>query len=314
MAQFDFFGMGAALGTAVLWAVSSICFSIGGKRVGSIVVNRIRLLFAVVWLMITHVIVVGTILPLNASPDRWLWFSLSGIVGLAIGDAFLFEAYVLIGPRITTLFMASVPVVSAFIGWIFYHEELQSMEILGILVTVVGIFLVVLDGSGNEENKNKSRHYLAGVLCGLGAAMGQAVGMALAKNGLTDQFSPLSGTLIRMVAAMFALWLLTAFTGKIKATIHEVSLDWKALAAIILGSIVGPFLGVWLSLIATQSEYLGIVATLMALTPVFVLPMVYFIFHEKVTHRAVMGTIIALIGVSVLMLTQAGFFKALFHI
>jgi drug/metabolite transporter (DMT)-like permease len=314
MVQFDFVGMGAALGTAFLWALSSICFSIGGKRVGSIVVNRMRLLFAVIWLMITHLWMLGSIIPVNASPERWFWFGLSGIVGLAIGDAFLFAAYVLIGPRITTLFMASVPVVSAFIGWFFFHEELKILEILGILVTVGGIFLVVMDGSGNEENKTDRRHYLSGVLCGVCAALCQAIGMALAKNGLTEHFSALSGTLIRMIAAMFALWLLTAITGKMRSTIHEVSLDWRALLAIIMGSIVGPFLGVWLSLIATQAEFLGIVATLMALTPIFVLPIVFFIFHEKVTRRAVGGTLIALMGVSILMLAQAGFFKVLFNI
>jgi len=314
MIQLDFIGMGAALATAVFWALSSIFFSIGGKRVGSVAVNRIRLMFAVVWLMITHTLVMGSVLPVHAGVERWTWFSLSGIVGLAIGDAFLFQAYVLIGPRITTLFMASVPVLSAFMGWIFYHEILNPLEILGIAVTLGGIFLVVLDGHNSDENGPTRRHYIIGLICGMGAATGQAVGMALAKNGLVDQFSPLSGTLIRMVSAMAVIWLIALVTGKARSTLHQVSLDRRALAAIVIGSIVGPFLGVWCSLIATQSEMLGIVSTLMGLTPIFVLPIVYFVFKEKVSRRAVVGTVIALLGVSVLMLSQAGFFNAVFKI
>jgi len=314
MIQLDYVGLGAALATAIFWALSSICFSIGGKRVGSLVVNRIRLLFAVVWLMITHVMVIGSVLPVHAGSERWMWFSLSGIVGLAIGDAFLFQAYVMIGPRITTLFMASVPVLSAFMGWVFYHEVLNPLEIVGIAVTVGGIFLVVLDGGNSDENGPSRRHYIIGLICGMGAATGQAVGMALAKNGLMNQFSPLSGTLIRMVSAMAVIWLLTLVTGKVRSTLHDVSLDRRALIAIIAGSIVGPFLGVWCSLIATQSEMLGIVSTLMGLTPIFVLPIVYFVFKEKVTKRAVLGTVIALVGVSLLMLAQAGFFSAIFKI
>ena len=313
MIRFDIVGMGAALATAVFWAISSICFSIGGKRVGSLVVNRIRLVFAVVWLIITHIIVMGSILPAHASSDRWVWFSLSGIVGLAIGDAFLFQAYVMIGPRITTLFMASVPVLSVFMGWVFYHEVLQPLDLLGIVVTLGGIFLVVLDGRNGDESGPDRRHYIIGLICGLGAATGQAVGMALAKNGLMDNFSPLSGTLMRMISAMAAIWLLTLITGKARSTLHDVSLDRRALLAIIIGSIVGPFLGVWCSLIATQSEMLGIVSTLMGLTPIFVLPIVYFVFKEHVTRRAVVGTCIALLGVSVLMLSQAGFFAAIFR-
>ncbi|MCE1253682.1 MAG: DMT family transporter [Anaerolineae bacterium] len=313
MVQFDYVGMFAALATAFLWALSSIFFSIGGKRVGSLVVNRIRLMFAVLWLLITHTILLGTPVPLNASPERWMWFSLSGIVGLAIGDAFLFQAYVLIGPRITTLFMASVPVISAFLGWIFFNEVLAPLEILGIAVTVGGIFLVVMDGnSDNQEKEGASKNYLKGVLFGMGAATGQAVGMALAKNGLTDGFPSLSGTLMRMIAAMAVIWLVTLFVGKARYSLHAVSVDRRALVAIMMGSIVGPFLGVWCSLIATQSEVLGIASTLIAMTPIFVLPIVYFVFKEKVTRRAVFGTVVALLGASILMLAKAGFFAALF--
>ena len=171
MIQLDYIGMGAALATAFLWALCSIFFSIGGKRVGSLAVNRIRLMFAVVWLLMTHSILMGAPLPTQTSPDRWMWFSLSGIVGLAIGDAFLFQAYVMIGPRITTLFMASVPVLSAFMGWVFYHEVLAPLDMLGIFVTVAGIFLVVMDGSNNGESGGVNRrHYLIGVICGLGGA------------------------------------------------------------------------------------------------------------------------------------------------
>ena len=310
----NYAGMGAALATAFLWALSSIFFSIAGKRLGSIAVNRIRLMFAVLWLIITHTLLLGTPVPVNASPERWMWFSLSGIVGLAIGDAFLFQAYVLIGPRITTLFMASVPVISSILGWFFYRETLNPLEILGIAVTVGGILLVVMDGNKSEVAANNPRNYTIGLICGMSAAIGQAVGMALAKNGLVDNFPSLSGTLMRMIAAMAVVWVLTLFAGKARVTMREASLDRRALLAIILGSIVGPFLGVWCSLIATQAEVLGIASTLMSLTPIFVLPIVFFVFKEKVTRRAVFGTIVALVGTTILMLTQAGFFSALFHV
>jgi drug/metabolite transporter (DMT)-like permease len=102
------------------------------------------------------------------------------------------------------------------------------------------------------------------------------------------------------------VWVVALFTGKVRSSIRVVSVDPRALLAIALGSIAGPFLGVWLSLIATQSALLGIVSTLMALTPIFVLPMMHFIFKEKVTRFAVFGTIVALVGVALLMFGQAG--------
>lgn len=310
MDHMNYIGMGAALLTSILWAMSSIFFSIGGKHLGSVTVNRIRLMFAVLWLLLTHWIVYGAPVPLNASPERWMWFALSGIVGLAIGDAFLFQAYVLIGPRITTLFMASVPVISTLIGLIFFKEMPAGLEWLGIAVTLGGTFLVLMDGQNQFKADEKRKTFLVGVGCGIMAAIGQATGMALAKNGLTDQFPSLSGTLMRMISAMLVIWLLAIIQRKGLATLHEASLNKKGLLAIIAGSIVGPFLGVWCSLIATQSEMLGIASTLTSLTPIFVLPFVHFIFKEKVSRRAVFGTIIALLGTAILILTRAGFFGA----
>ncbi len=103
----------ASLATAVCWTGSATFFSIASRRLGSIVLNRTRLLLAVVFLLITHTLVLGTPLPLDAAPDRWLWLGLSGVVGLAIGDAMLFQAYVLIGPRLGMLMMSTAPVMSA---------------------------------------------------------------------------------------------------------------------------------------------------------------------------------------------------------
>jgi drug/metabolite transporter (DMT)-like permease len=310
MDQSSYIGMGAALATSVLWAMSSIFFSIAGKRLGSLIVNRIRLMFAVLWLLITHFIVYGTLVPVNAGLDRWMWFALSGVVGLAIGDAFLFQAYVLIGPRITTLLMASSPVISTILGLIFFREIPTFLELLGITVTIGGTFLVILDGrqNGTHAIEEKHHNYILGVGLGFGAAVCQSVGLALAKNGLTDQFPSLSGTLMRMISAMLAIWLISLLTGSAGSTLRETGRNQKGLLAIMGGSIVGPFLGVWCSLIAAQSELLGIASTLMALSPVFVLPFVYFVFKERVSRLAVIGTFIALSGTTLLMLASSGFF------
>jgi drug/metabolite transporter (DMT)-like permease len=309
MDSMNYTGMAAALVTSILWAMSSIFFSIGGKHLGSIIVNRIRLMFAVAWLLIMHTILYGTPVPLDAGFNRWMWFGLSGIVGLAIGDAFLFQGYVLVGPRITTLFMATVPVISTFFGLVFFHENLHLLEWAGILITLLGIGIVVLDGKKGATEPVHNRNYLLGIGCGIGAAVGQATGMALAKNGLAGDFPSLSGTLMRMISAFVVIWLIALFTGKARSTLQSTSLQPRGLIAIIMGSIVGPFLGVWTSMIATQSELLGISATLMSLTPVFVLPFVYFLFKERVSKKAVGGTVVALLGTSLLLLARAGLFS-----
>ena len=105
-------GQLAALGTAFCWSFTAIFFSYSGRLVGSSVVNRSRLVFAMLFISISHLILVGTVFPFEAEPYRWGWLALSSILGLVLGDTFLFRAYVLVGPRLSMLMMSTVPILS----------------------------------------------------------------------------------------------------------------------------------------------------------------------------------------------------------
>ena len=63
-------GESAALATAFCWAFTSIFFTIGGTRVGSAVVNRIRLVLAVLFLCVTHFLLEGHFVPVHAEASR----------------------------------------------------------------------------------------------------------------------------------------------------------------------------------------------------------------------------------------------------
>jgi drug/metabolite transporter (DMT)-like permease len=294
----------AALLTALCWGLSSIFFTATSREAGPVPVNRMRLLFAVPLLLITHVILTGQWLPLQAEPSRWLWFSLSGIVGLVIGDTLLFVCYSLIGNRLGTLLMASVPVMSSLAAFLFLGEKLDPLSLLGISICVIGIALVVLErtnGNGNGKPRDNRRFWL-GISAGLGGAMGQAVGLVLAKQGLMGDFPAISGTLIRMLAAMLFIWIIALFMGQIRQTFQKVFSSFKLVRNIFAGSLVGPFIGVWLSQIAIQNTSVGVASTLMSLTPVFMLPVAKWYYKENVSWRAVIGTLIALAGVAIIFL------------
>jgi drug/metabolite transporter (DMT)-like permease len=74
------------------------------------------------------------------------------------------------------------------------------------------------------------------------------------------------------------------------------------MAAVTAGSVVGPFLGIWLSLVAIERTQVGIASTLMALPPVLLIPISYVVYRERVTPRALIGTMVAFLGVAVLFL------------
>lgn len=297
----------AALLTAMCYATSSVFFTLAGKKYGPLVSNRLRLVIAILLLGITHWIILGSPIPINAGLQRWLWLGASGIVGLAIGDLFLFQAYVIIGPRMGLLFLSLAPAIASVLAWLILGEKLSLGNIIGIIITLAGISWVVLESNGNHTGKEvgtmlQQKNYLKGVFSGLGAATGQALGVVLAKNGLSDNFSPISANVIRMTAAFLALWLVTIIQRQVISTVQQANKQRSGMSYLLVGAIFGPLLGVSLSLFAIQKTSIGIASTLIALPPIFLLPIGYFFFKERITWGAVLGTVTAIVGVGLLFL------------
>lgn len=288
----------AALATSGFWAITSVLFTLAGRRVGSMVVNRTRLVIGVVLIGFAHLLTQGTLFPWDVEPERWMWLSLSGVIGLVLGDAALFQSFVMIGPRISMLLMALVPVLSTFLAWLFLGETLHLMQLLAIMITVAGVGWVVM-GRRGEGEKERDKSYFIGVLAGLGGALGQAVGLITAKKGLIGDFPALSGVMVRIVAAACVMWILTFMAGRVKITVSSLQ-DRRALLWIAAASVTGPFLGVWMSMLAIDLAPVGIASALMALAPVLLLPVDRFLFKKRVGLQAVAGTFMAILGVSLI--------------
>jgi len=295
-----YLGEFAAIITSATFAMNSAIFTLAGREVGSGVVNRLRLIVASLMLMAAQWIFLGAPWPVGVELDRWVWLGLSGIVGLVVGDAFLFQAFVLVGARISMLMMSLAPILAAFTAWVFLGEALTLWQIMGIFITLIGVMWVILEK--NHIQGRQKENYLRGVLFGLGGATGQALGLVLAKNGLDGSFSPLSGNFIRMFTAMIVIWLITIIQKKSRTTIQLIINNPPARWKIIGGAFLGPVLGVSLSLFSLQHTSIGVASTLMALTPVFILPIDYFYFKERFGWGTIAGTVIAMLGVAVLFL------------
>jgi drug/metabolite transporter (DMT)-like permease len=267
---------------------------------GSQVTNRMRLTFALIYLVIINVVLFREPLPFSAEGSRWLWLGLSGIIGLSLGDAFLFQALVSVGPRLGTLLLSLAPIFGSIIAWIFFGEILTALQITGIILALAGIAWVV---TSHEEPPNTPHgHTQRVVIFGVLAGLGQAVGLVLSKQGMFGEFSPFQANAIRMLAAVIFTWGWTAFDGKIGATFTTLRGKSHVLRLLALGALVGPLLGVSASLLAVQHAEIGVASTLMALPPVVILPISYFAFKEKIGWQAILGTLLAIAGVAVLFL------------
>jgi drug/metabolite transporter (DMT)-like permease len=292
----------AALGTAISFSFGSVLFTFAGRRLGSPLVNRVRLLVALLMIMLMHLIATGQLLPLNAAPERWFWLGLSGLIGFVLGDAALFQGFVMVGPRLSMLMMALAPVIATVLGWAFLGEILSEIELLGIALTVSGIIWVVLERSPTQQADIPTRTFLIGLMFAFGGAVGQATGLVTSSIGLRGDFLALSGNVIRLSTATLAIWTFTALQFRVLSSFHSLRSDLNAVTMLIGGSLTGPVIGVWLSLIAVQLAPVGIASTIMSLTPTFLLPISYVVFHEQITQRIVLGTVIAFAGTALLFL------------
>lgn len=289
----------AALGTAVCWTVTSIAFQTAGRRVGSLAVNLIRLVLALGLLAAWGAVVHGRPLPTDAGGHQWLWLSLSGLVGFTFGDLCLFRALVVIGARLSMLLMALVPPLTALTGWLVLGEQLSALDGCGMALTIAGVAWVVAERAP-DTTAVRDRLSLPGILLGLGGAAGQAVGLVLSKHGMQG-YDPFAATQIRVLAgaAGFAvLFVAIRWWGNVAAALR----DSRAMAALSVGAVFGPFLGVSLSLVAVRHAASGVAATIMSLVPVLILVPSVLLFHERVSLRAVLGSAVAVGGSALLFL------------
>ena len=297
-----FIGELAALATSLFFSIGPTFFTLAGQRVGSVVVNRTRLVVALVYLLATHWILYGSPLPLDANPDRWFWLGLSGLIGFVLGDAALFQAFITLGTRLTLLVFAVNPVIAAILAWIFLDEALTTTQILGMAITLAGIGWVMLERNNPSKQSMAPKAYAFGIFLAFLGALGQASGAVTAKLGLYGDFPALSGQIIRVSIATVIIWLMTFVQGKARQNITALKEQPKAFQHILLASFLGPFLGVFFSLVAIQNAEIGIASTLMSLQPVILIPIGVYFFKEKITWQAVAGTVIALIGVAIIFL------------
>jgi drug/metabolite transporter (DMT)-like permease len=294
-----FIGEIAALFTSFCWSLSAVGFSKSTDKVGSMVTNRVRVFIAMLMLILINTVLYRQPIPLHAGVSRWAWLGISGIIGLSLGDAFLFKAYQEIGPRLGLLLLSLAPVFGATIAWIFFGQSLTLLQIAGILITLGGISWVILTRpkSGAENARKVTGR---GILCGTRAALGQAVGLVFSQQGMTSGFSPFAGTLIRMFAAVAALWVVALFQRQAVSTVTTILRQPHTFGWVAFGALFGPVIGVSSSLLAVQYTEIGVASTLMALPPIFMLPISYFIFKERFGWQAVAGTLVAMAGVALL--------------
>ena len=290
----------AALGAAICWAVTGILSQSAAQALGPFGFNRLRQAMVAVML---GVIVLAT--------GRWhgiaaddLWrLSLSGVIGIFLGDTLLYVALIRLGPRRAgALFALNAPM-AAVMGWLFLGEALSPLAALGVALSTVGVSMAVLGRAGRSgghrfEAVRGSVWIASGY--GLLAAAGQALGSLIARPVMAQGFDPYAASLIRVSVAVACLILLMALP--IRAVQPLARPTSRVILLSALSGLIAMVIGMTLLMFALQGGKVGIVSTLSALSPVLILPVLWAMTGARPSATSWAGALIAVAGMALIFL------------
>ncbi len=286
-----------AVGTAACWGQNSVVYSLAGKRVTSNTVATVRLCLAIVPLFFIHYLITKTFFPTGLALRAYLFIFGSGLMGFFIADILIFKAFVDLGPRETMVIQTLSPLFSALFAYFFFTETLSILEIAGMLATIGGVaWVIMIEGKGGGKWEKVK---VEGVVYAVLGAVGQSVGMILAKGGLESGLHPVSANFLRMMSGVAGLVLFAALRGQLIRDFAKMK-DHRSFFLILSGALIGPVLGVILAMYAISLAPVGIATALMQTSPIMLLPVDRFIFKKQIPPQAVAATFLAIFGVVLL--------------
>lgn len=286
-----------ALFTAVSWTFSSLTFGKISKEYDTQVANFLRVTIGTI--MVGFVCLFGSrhlFLPTDVTWENLKIISLSGFIGMFLGDLFLFKAYNMIGARVTMLIMALSPIIVSIIDFLFLGVTLFPIQIFAILITCLGIILVIFK---TEDKKISLGFSVKGLFYAFLATLGQSLGVILTKLGSTT-YDSLATSQIRLGVAIFFFGAVVLYEGKARETIKMIT-SKKALSLLLIGTFFSVF-GIAALIEAFKSANASIASTISSTSPIIMIPCSILFYKEKIRKNEIIGAIISVVGLSIFFL------------
>lgn len=282
----------AALSAAALWAFATLMFGRLGKQLSPLALNLIKGFMAIGFIVLT--LAVRQQLSASLPMGSVTMLLISGVVGIGLGDTAYFATVNILGARQALLLEMLAPPMAALMSWVFLQEKLSALAWLGMALTLAGIVWVVGERSPKGRGIQSKTLLTRGIFFGILAALGQSIGSVLSRAALADTVvDPLWSTLLRLSAGVVCIGGLFLWRGEGQSFQRP---SGRLLVGVAIAAFFGTYLGIWLQQIALKYSPTGVAQSLLATSPIMVLPMALVI-GERVTLRAVCGAVVALGGI-----------------
>jgi drug/metabolite transporter (DMT)-like permease len=304
----------AALLCTVLFSISALCGHRSAKLIGGTEANFWRLTSAVfllgIWAYGWGIGLSGNAFPL---------FFISGVVGIGIGDVAYFQALPRLGPRLSVLVIhcCTAPC-GALVEWLWLGTALSLKQALWGVLAISGVAIAL---SPSEHIKLSSKVLAAGTICCAVAAFAGATGAVLSRGAYG--LAHVSGEVIDGANAAFQRVVGgTLFAGVSLLVAKRQAFKIQSLAPpqmvvavskqkwrrvwfwVLANGLAGQTIGVSFMQRALETTPTAIVLSIIAITPIVLIPFAVLFENERPSARSGIGSAIAVCGVIGLLLSR----------
>ncbi|MHA1473023.1 MAG: DMT family transporter, partial [Promethearchaeota archaeon] len=253
----------------------------------------------------------------------WILTFLSFLFGQVIGDTAYFKAQKEIGTTLALAISMTFPLFTVILSLIFLNHAFDFKIILSLILIGSGIIVIgkskIYSEKKNSENseihtkKLKTFTLFKPIVYALIASLGWAIGLVIIDYVtnlidlilITDGISSIISNVIRFPFALVILfsmvWRENRF-GDNKQNEHSFKKPSQTWLILLIASIIGTSIGAYLYTEAAHTAGAVVMSLIASASPLFSLPLTYWLNKEKITKYGFLGVLSTILGVIVVII------------
>ena len=288
-----------AISAAAIWSVTTLISTRAVRYFGSYNYNLLRLVGIIV-LFTPYAFYNWR--PIYFENSILLAIGLSSIIGIIIGDTFLFICLKRLGPRREALLFSIQIPCTILMAYIFLNSLPNFYQLIGCSLIFFGILVAIQFNKTikDDDLENIQGNKLTGLYAGIGLAVCQAIGIIIMKPILINT-DPIIVSYLRVLIA--AIGMLLSFILLPKTELWSKIKNLKQTAIAISSGIMGMGIGMTLFIIALKGGNPGVVSALSSTMPIMIIPVLWIATKNYSGHLSVLGALITCVGAAIIFLS-----------
>ena len=287
-----------AIGAAAIWSMVALSATRIVRYFVSYNYNLLRLL-GIIFFLFPYVYINWESIYFNQSIFSAI--VLSSIIGIIIGDTFLFICLKRLGPRRQALLFSMQIPFTIILAEIFLQTLPSLIELIGCFLIFLGILIAIQFNKTipDDDLENIQGNKYAGLFAGIGLALCQSIGIILMKPALQST-DPIVVSYLRVIVAAVIMFGSLFFIKNNQLWERMKNLK-KTFFSIFLG-FMGMGVGMTMLIIALKNGNPGVISTLSSTMPIMIIPILWVVTKNYAGHLAVMGATLTCVGTGIIFL------------